>query len=181
VIFFDRRDYTDTRTDVYMAVSEDGGNTFQNFRVSETPFTPYGSVFFGHYLGVTAYDDHVIPIWNRMDNGENSLVCAIVDPTIIGKEEFYPGIRTQLLNYPNPFAETSFVSFRINEPSAVTLQLFDITGKLISTIIDAQDFSMGKYVRKIDSKKLRLAPGVYILKLSTEKEQIATRALVVEK
>jgi hypothetical protein len=167
---------------IYMAVSEDGGNTFQNFKVSETPFTPYSSVFFGHYLGVTAYDDHVYSVWNRMDNGENSLVCAIVDPTIIGKKENYPGTpKAQLVNYPNPFAESSFVSFRINEPSDVTLQLFDITGKLISTLINAQAFSRGKYVRKIDTKLLRLVPWVYILKLSTEKEQIATRALVVEK
>ncbi len=181
VVFFDRRDYTDVRTDVYMAVSEDGGNTFQNFKVSETPFTPYSSVFFGHYLGVTAYDDHVYAVWNRMDNGENSLVCAIVDPTIIGKEEFYAGTSAQLLNYPNPFAESSFVSFRINEPSEVTLELFDITGKLISTIIDAEAFSRGKYVRKIDTKLLRLVPSVYVLKLSTEKEQLITRALVVEK
>lgn len=181
VVFFDRRNYTDTRTDVYIAVSEDGGNTFKNSRISETPFIPFNTVFFGHYLGVAANDDHVFSVWNRMDDGENSLICGIIDPAIVGVEENNPDTRAQIVNYPNPFAESSFVSFRIKEPSAVTLQLFDISGNLISTLIDDQTFAKGKFVRKIDSNKLGLAPGFYILKLSTDKEHITTRALVVER
>jgi hypothetical protein len=181
VVYFDRRNYTDTRTDVFMAVSEDGGNTFQNFRVSETPFIPYSTVFFGHYLGVTACNDHVYSIWNRMDNGENSLVCSIVDPTVVGTESVIPETRARMNAVPNPFTESSFVSFRIHGPSVVTLRLFDISGNLISTLIDEQAYTQGKYVQQIDSEKLGLAPGVYLLKLSTEKEQITTRALVVGK
>lgn len=179
MIFFDRRNYTDTRTDVYMAVSEDGGETFTNFRISETPFVPLSTVFFGHYLGVAAYNNHVLGIWNRMDDGENSLICGIVDPTILGTEENYTGPKAQLTNYPNPFTETSFVSFRLDEPSNVTLQLFNISGERITDILSDQAFERGKHVVKIDSNKLRLAQGVYILKLTTEKEQMSVRALVV--
>ena len=56
-----------------MAVSEDGGETFGNFKVSETPFTPFNSVFYGHYIGLTAHDDHVLPVWMRMDDGFTSI------------------------------------------------------------------------------------------------------------
>jgi hypothetical protein len=181
VVFFDRRNYTDVNTDVYMAVSEDGGNTFTNFKVSEIPFIPLSTVFFGHYLGITAYDDHVFPVWNRMDDGENSLVGAIIDPTIIGKEELYNLPDAQIQNYPNPFTESSFISFRLKNPSEVTLQLFDITGMLVSTLINQKSYSQGKHVERIDAGKSGLKPGVYIVKLSFGEEQITTRILLVEK
>ena len=181
VVFFDRRNYTDANTDVYMAVSEDGGETFTNFKVSEAPFVPLSTVFFGHYLGITAHDDHVFPVWNRMDDGENSLIGAIVDPTIIGKEDLFKVPEAQIRNYPNPFTESSFISFLLREPSRITLQLFDISGKLISNLIDAQTFSTGKHVTKIDAAALGLKPGVYLATLSSPEEQITTRIVFVEK
>jgi len=39
-VFYDRRNYDDRNTDVYMARSTDGGETFTNFLVSEEPFWP---------------------------------------------------------------------------------------------------------------------------------------------
>lgn len=45
-VFYDRRAYDDNRTDVYMAVSEDGGETFTNTKISESPFIPWDNVFF---------------------------------------------------------------------------------------------------------------------------------------
>jgi hypothetical protein len=44
-IFYDRRNHSGNETDVYMAVSEDGGDSFENIMISETPFTPSASVF----------------------------------------------------------------------------------------------------------------------------------------
>ncbi|MCK7514384.1 MAG: hypothetical protein MZV70_67120 [Desulfobacterales bacterium] len=76
------------------AVSEDGGETFTNFKVSESPFLLFSTVFFGHYLGLTAHNDHVFPVWNRMDDGENSLLGAIVDPAIIGTGRNSTGSRS---------------------------------------------------------------------------------------
>jgi hypothetical protein len=181
VVFFDRRNYTDTNTDVYMAVSEDGGSNFTNFKVSENPFVPFGTVFFVHYIGITSHDDHVFPVWNRMDNGENSLIGAIIDPTIIGKEEHSKLPGTQMESYPNPFSENSFISFRLKESSDLTLQLFDITGRQISLLIDQLPFAKGKHVIKIDATELGLKPGVYLVKLSTDKDQITKRVLFVEK
>jgi hypothetical protein len=181
VVFFDRRNYTDTNTDVYLAMSEDGGTTFTNFKVSETPFIPLSTVFFGHYLGITACGDHVFPVWNRMDDGENSLIGAIVDTTIIGREELNTVPEAQIQNYPNPFTESSFISFRLKKSSEITLFLYDITGKLISTLIRKEIFSAGKHVVKIDAEKLELHPGAYFVKFLSGNEQITTRILFVEK
>ena len=43
-VFYDRRNTTGAATDVYVAKSTDGGNTFENFKVSETSFTPTSSI-----------------------------------------------------------------------------------------------------------------------------------------
>ncbi len=78
-VFYDRRNYSNTQTDVYMAKSTDGGETFQNFKVSAAPFTPSSSVFFGDYTNVTVSNGKVRPIWARADNTAMSIYTAIVD------------------------------------------------------------------------------------------------------
>ena len=80
-VFYDRRNYSNTQTDVFMARSTDGGETFNNFKVSATPFTPNSSSFFGDYSNITAHNGKVRPIWTRLDNTSLSLYTAIVDFT----------------------------------------------------------------------------------------------------
>ena len=74
VIFYDRRNYNDLKTDMYLAISRDGGETFINERISETPFVPNSKVFFGDYIGINAYNNFYSAIWMRMDNGVLSLM-----------------------------------------------------------------------------------------------------------
>ncbi|MGB1003785.1 MAG: sialidase family protein [Salibacteraceae bacterium] len=77
-IFYDRRNYTDSQTDVYLAVSKDGGNTFINHKISDSPFTPLSYVFFGDYINISAHQGVVRPIWTRYENGQLSVWTAIV-------------------------------------------------------------------------------------------------------
>jgi len=78
-VFYDRRNYSDTQTDVYLAFSTDGGEHFTNQKISESPFTPDKSVFFGDYTNITAYNGKVRPIWVRLDAKGLSIYTAIID------------------------------------------------------------------------------------------------------
>ncbi len=78
-IFYDRRNYADNQTDVYLAASFDGGVTFRNEKVSTSPFTPTDQVFFGDYNCISAYDGVVRPIWTRMDDLQLSVWTALID------------------------------------------------------------------------------------------------------
>jgi len=81
IVFYDRRNYTDNQTDVYVAKSTDGGETFTNFKVSETPFTPISSIFFGDYINIAAWEGKIYPIWMRMDGTSLSVwTCIITEP-----------------------------------------------------------------------------------------------------
>ena len=77
-IYYDRRNYDSKKTDVYLAVSRDGGKTFHEHRISETPFVPNDKVFFGDYLNIAAVNGVIAPIWPRMDNGKITLLTTTI-------------------------------------------------------------------------------------------------------
>lgn len=79
IIFYDRRAYTDNQTDVYIAYSTDGGESFVNEKISETPFEPNGMVFFGDYNDISAYNNRVRPIWTRLEGTSLSVWTALID------------------------------------------------------------------------------------------------------
>lgn len=79
-VYYDRRNYEDASTDVYLAYSRDGGANIREKSVSTAPFTPQSDVFFGDYLNIAVHADVVRPIWPTMDaNGKIALWTALVD------------------------------------------------------------------------------------------------------
>lgn len=82
-VFYDRRNTTGAETDVFVAKSTDGGTTFENFKVSETPFTPTASVFFGDYSNIAAWDGKIYPIWTRLQGGQLSVWITVINDSLI--------------------------------------------------------------------------------------------------
>lgn len=78
VIFYDRREATDSSTEVYLAFSTDNGTTFKNVKISENAFTPTEGSFFGDYTNIAAHKGIVTPIWTRMDDGKTSVWMSII-------------------------------------------------------------------------------------------------------
>jgi hypothetical protein len=86
-VFYDRRNTTGSATDVFVAKSTDGGNTFENFKVSESAFTPSSGIFFGDYTNIAAWNGKVYPIWMRLQNSELSVwVAPLQDSTVVPVE-----------------------------------------------------------------------------------------------
>jgi hypothetical protein len=79
IIFYDRRDYLDNQTDVYLAYSTDGGTSFVNKKISETPFLPNKNLFFGDYSDISAFNGQIRPIWTRMDGVMLSSWTALIE------------------------------------------------------------------------------------------------------
>ncbi|MDD4969381.1 MAG: T9SS type A sorting domain-containing protein [Paludibacter sp.] len=65
-------------------------------------------------------------------------------------------------NYPNPFAESSIIQFQTTSNDFVTLQVFDQTGRKISTLVN-QVLPPGNNTAKFDGSSLPV--GVYFYKL----------------
>ena len=82
IVFYDRRETSATATDVYVASSNDGGETFNNYKVSATSFTPNQGTFFGDYTNIAAFNRKVYPIWMRGDGSTMTSWIAIVNDTL---------------------------------------------------------------------------------------------------
>ncbi len=79
IIYYDRRNFDDSNTEVYLARSTDGGDTFTNTKISEEPFKPVKGVFFGDYIGVDAHNDFAACIWQRLERGKLSILYTGID------------------------------------------------------------------------------------------------------
>lgn len=84
IVYYDRRNYLDNSTDVFLARSDDGGNNFTEYKISNSSFSPVMSVFFGDYINIAAYNGKVFPIWTRMDGTALSIwTSPIIDSDLI--------------------------------------------------------------------------------------------------
>ncbi len=86
VVYYDRRNYDDNQTDVYLAWSMDGGNKFSEVKISETPFTPDAKKFFGDYTNISAHKNIIAPIWTRMDEGKTKVMTAVIKQEDLAKK-----------------------------------------------------------------------------------------------
>ncbi len=176
-IFYDRRNYTDQNTDVYLAISDDGGETFMNVKISETPFYPYSTVFYGHYIGISAYDDHVFATWMRMDEGAVSIWGTVVDPNTVGIEYVRAVPFSLFQNSPNPFKENTFFSFKLEKSGQVSLKVFNSLGNIVAVLIDDEETAAGKHVLQFCPEKYNLPPGVYYYSLVTSQKTVAKKMI----
>ena len=177
VIFYDRRNYADTKTDVYLAISDDGGETFANYKISDSPFVPYSTLFFGHYIGVSAHNDHVFATWMRMDAGELTLWGARIDPGTVGQENIAAIPFSLSQNAPNPFHESTFFSFKLENPGEVTLTVSDMFGHQVATLIDKKRMNAGKHVCTFSPEKFNLPSGIYHYSLVTNNKTITKKMI----
>jgi hypothetical protein len=71
IVYYDRSLHVGNETDVVLATSKDGGSTWVNKKISEKPFTPLESLFFGDYNDISAVKGHIMPIWTAVDSHGN--------------------------------------------------------------------------------------------------------------
>ncbi len=72
-------------------------------------------------------------------------------------------------NTPNPFNPTTNISYELFDASYVKLKIFDLIGKEIVTLVDANQ-TKGTYTVTFDaSKYANLTSGIYFYKLETER------------
>ncbi|MBS0010617.1 MAG: exo-alpha-sialidase [Bacteroidales bacterium] len=66
IVYYDRSQTTGDETEVWLARSDDGAESFSTYKISKTPFTPESDIFFGDYIDIDAWDGFVYPAWMEM-------------------------------------------------------------------------------------------------------------------
>ncbi|MBC8041830.1 MAG: T9SS type A sorting domain-containing protein, partial [Rhizobacter sp.] len=65
-------------------------------------------------------------------------------------------------NYPNPFNPNTIVSYRLSAVSQVSLKVFDVLGREVATLVDAEQ-AVGSY--RVSFNAAGLSSGVYFYRL----------------
>ena len=166
-VFYDRRNTTGYATDVYLAKSTNGGESFENYKISESSFTPTAGVFFGDYTNIAAFNKKVYPIWMRLDGQKLSVYAALITDTlgvVDVKDEVAKVFDFQLYqNFPNPFNPTTSILYNLKEESFVTLKVYDVLGKEVEVLVN-ENKSAGQHEIFFNAKNL--ASGIYFYGLT---------------
>lgn len=82
-------------------------------------------------------------------------------------------------NYPNPFNPGTSILFSLPKATAVSLTVYDISGKKIVEVFNGY-LEAGDHKIDLDAGKLNLSSGVYLYRLSTDQAS-STRKMVLLK
>ena len=175
VVFYDRRNYSNDSTDVYLARSTDGGNSFVNYRISESAYVPDPTVFNGDYNNISAVNGCVRPVWTRQDTGQTSVLTAIINfpqTNLSVGNKVAAAFKWRLLSN-NPTKGNCLIA--IEEVSGdCSLQIVDVSGRLLYT---RGNIKRGDFV-KLNLTELGAASGIYFIKCMDDTDVRTFKILV---
>jgi hypothetical protein len=154
VVFFDRRATTGNATDVYVARSRDGGSTYENFKVSQSPFTPDKAVFFGDYSGIAAHAGKAYAVWPRMDNGNLSAWMArITEQVSLAPGRISDSPFQEMRADLDPRTGRAAISGTFKQNTALSIGVYDIRGRQIR-MVTAGTYGAGAHCFRWDAGAL---------------------------
>ncbi|MCK4357198.1 MAG: T9SS type A sorting domain-containing protein, partial [Candidatus Cloacimonetes bacterium] len=120
-----------------------------------------------HYIYILTDAEDDVEEYNE-DNNEVIVELGPAEPTdepynlIQDKYKLYP-------NYPNPFTNSTTISFSLKEQSHVNLSVYNIKGELVTTLIDDEMHPHNNHQIIWDGKSgdKELANGIYFYKIET--------------
>ena len=91
----------------------------------------------------------------------------VLDATVTAVEEHEDLPETFVLhvNYPNPFNPTTTIPYQIPVASRVTLAVYDVLGRRVATLVDAEQ-AAGRH--QVGWRADRFASGVYFVRMVAE-------------
>jgi len=114
---------------------------------------------------------------NTRRTGNAADASTSADPGVV------PDMITQLnSNYPNPFNPTTTISFNLAKDTDVTLQVYNIKGQLVNTLIN-ETYTAGEHSVVWNGKDKRgstVSSGVYLYKLKTTDHTDVKRMMLIK-
>ena len=181
--------------DLYMSFSTDGGSTWEtpvNMTNSHTPGCFPGECDSDHWSSLCPVVDDNLHVFYTNDKDAGGIVqtegAATENPM---RYLMYPNPVTGIddnvnsrpvnfslnQNYPNPFNVNTVISFSLKEASPVTIDIYDITGAKVKTLVNA-DMSAGQHQVTWDASDV--ASGVYYYTLSANNTTETKQAVLIK-
>jgi hypothetical protein len=178
VVWYDRRnDPNNSWLDVYMGTSTDRGQTFVNSLVTDVNFGPpppptvWPWPWMGEYIGIDVDSLYAYIVWTDTRLSDRDIyfdrflnpgaTTGVLDPAPAPEDSYLEQ------NMPNPFNPTTTISYRLDVGGAVSLRVYDVSGKLVRVLVDGLR-PAGYHEAHWDSRDESghtVASGVYIYQL----------------
>lgn len=81
-------------------------------------------------------------------------------------------------NYPNPFNPSTVITYQLTESGLVWLDIFDITGRKVANLVNAEHKAAGIHQATFDARNL--ASGMYFYRLEAVGKTITRKMLLVK-
>lgn len=82
----------------------------------------------------------------------------------------------QLQNYPNPFSDATTFRMELDKPFTLTLNVYDLFGKRVATVVDRQKLGTGVHEFSFDGGTL--ASGMYVYELNNGHSRIVKKMVL---
>jgi hypothetical protein len=86
--------------------------------------------------------------------------------------------------YPNPFNNTTKIQFYLDKPDWIELNIYDITGKLVKTIISNKQLNSGMHFYSWDATNNQgkeVSSGIYFLDIISNSEYVISKKIILFK
>ena len=151
----------DLEQEVSMRLSENLSYEFTIKETSKVPADPFAKIANG-------------PLKASADNPARFTISTVL---MENENSEIPKTLALKQNYPNPFNPTTQITYELPQQSEVTLQVFDLTGRHVATLVNEQ-VSAGVYTVNFDGSGL--SSGVYVYRLHAG-NTVLTRKLTLIK
>ena len=137
-------------------------------------------------IGIEINNQYLIPITSRSNDGDvlNPLGGADCWMVTLGTEcsqrlasETESNLSNEVAIFPNPVTNTTTISFSLSQSQKVSLKIFDVSGRLVSTLAD-KIFEAGENELVWNADEVNA--GIYFLQFQSA-ENLQTEKWIVTK
>jgi hypothetical protein len=165
-----------------------GGPDIAQFAIDDGQFSFLLEVGSSQAVSITFHPEDLksyeaeLHIVHNAPNRSDTLIIPLVgegkEPTDVtpGTSPDFPGELVLHQNYPNPFNPSTRIRYSLPEPALVTVEVFDITGRHVATLIDRL-MPAGEHATNFDAGGL--SSGIYVYRISTSGQTLTRRMTLI--
>lgn len=115
-------------------------------------------------------------------SGNEGSSSQVLSSVAVPEPGVTPGAFALYQSRPNPFRSSTLISFDLPKDEHVRLQVFDVTGRLVKTILN-QTMAANRYTvpwSGTDESGTRVAPGIYLYRLESPSVNAVRKAILVQ-
>ncbi|MFA5011537.1 MAG: reprolysin-like metallopeptidase [Ignavibacteria bacterium] len=161
---------------VNIKLSTDGGNTFETMLLANTPND--GSETVNLPMVSTSTARIKVEAADNIFFDISNINFSITTVSGISNQGAEPLTFKLSQNFPNPFNPTTMINFVIPQKSAVSLSVYDMSGKLVAELINNETRTEGSYAYEFDGSKL--SSGMYVYRLTAGKYSETRKMILVK-